>query len=273
MTPASDITAPPPGPKGPGGSQAVGRALSILSLVGRAGAEGIGLAQLADDAAVARPTARRLLLALVSARLVEQDPVSRRYHLGPETYLLGTFATQRHGILHHAHDAMLRLAKETQDTVLLTIPQDDHTLCLERIEGSFPVRTHALMKGDRKPAGVGAGAMAILAALPAPEAQELRRRVAHLTPGLDAALAEDEAQARRDGFALNRGRIVPGSWGLGVAILWPDGRPAGALSVAAIENRMQGDRRPGLIAALSREVALIETQLAELGRTSEPRRT
>lgn len=273
MIAAAHIATDAPGPKGPGGSQAVGRALSILSLVGRAGPEGIGLAQLADDAGVARPTARRLLLALVSARLVDQDPVSRRYHLGPETYLLGTFAAERHGILHHARPSMQRLAEVTHDTVLLTAPQDDHTLCLERIEGSFPVRTHALMKGDRKPAGVGAGAMAILAALPPPEARELRQRVAHLMPELTEALVEDEAQARRDGFALNRGRIVPGSWGLGIAILWPDGRPAGALSIAAIENRMQDDRRADLIALLRREVALIETQLAALGRTPERRRT
>ena len=273
------MTAPPsaadaaPGPKAPGGSQAVGRALSILSLVGRAGSEGIGLAQLADQAAVARPTARRLLLALVSARLVDQDAVSRRYHLGPETYLLGTFAAERHGIVHHARPSMLRLAAETGDTVLLTVPQDDHALCLERVDGTFPVRTYALMRGDRKPAGIGAGAMAILARLPPAEASELRARVAHLTPGLEATLIEDQAQARRDGFALNRGRIVPGSWGLAVAFLWPDGRPAGALTIAAIENRMQEDRSPQLLVLLRREVALIETQLATLGRTSERRRT
>ncbi|MDT1061007.1 IclR family transcriptional regulator [Paracoccus sp. CPCC 101403] len=275
MNPGPHIALSPTALAGGSGSQAVMRALSLLSLVGRGGSEGLGLAWLADQAGVTRPTARRLLLALAAARLVDQDPLSRRYHLGPETYLLGSFAAERHGILHHARPSMLRLAEETGDTVLLTVPQDDHTLCLERIEGSFPVRTYALMRGDRKPAGVGAGALAILAALPPIEAEALRRRVDHLVGDLAPALAADEVQARAQGFAFNQGRIVPGSWGLGVAFRWPDGRPAGALSIAAIENRMQADRRPHLIASLRTEVQQIETRLAALGRKpeSDPKRS
>lgn len=248
-----------------GGAQAVTRALSLLSLVGRGGSAGLGLADLSTAADLTRPTVRRLLLALVAARMVEQDRVTRRYHLGPEAYLLGTFAEDRHGILGHARDAMLRLARDTGDTVLLTVPQDDHTLCLERIEGDFPVRTHALMRGDRKPAGVGAGALAILAALPQPEAQALLARVAHLTGDLDADLKHDMALARQTGHALNPGRVVAGSWGLGVAFLWPDGRPAGALSIAAIENRMGPARQRELAAALHHEAQLIQARLIALG--------
>ena len=246
------------------GSQAVGRALALLSLVGRGGAAGWGLAGLAAASGLARPTARRLLLALSAARMVEQDRTTRRYHLGPEAYLLGSFAAERHGILHHARDSMLRLARETGDTVLLTVPQGDHTLCLERVEGDFPVRTHALMRGDRKPAGVGAGAMAILAALPEPEARALLDRVAPLVGDLVPAMAGDLARARAAGHALNPGRVVPGSWGLGVAVLWPDGRPAGALSIAAIENRMGAARQAELAAALAREARLVQSRLAAL---------
>lgn len=246
------------------GTQAVARALSLLSLVGRGGAQGLGLAQLAQASGLARPTVRRLLLALVAARMVEQDRDSRRYHLGPEAYFLASFATERHGILHHAQDAMLRLARETGDTVLLTVPQGDHTLCLERIEGDFPVRTHALMRGDRKPAGVGAGAMAILAALPVAEGDALLAQVAPLTGDLGPALARDLAAARAAGHALNPGLIVSGSWGLGVAFLWPDGRPAGALSIAAIENRMGPSRQAELVAALHHEARGVEARLASL---------
>ncbi|VDS07842.1 Acetate operon repressor [Paracoccus haematequi] len=252
-----------PAPADTGGTQAVARALSLLSLVGRGGAQGLGLSQLAAASGLARPTARRLLLALGAARLVEQDRATRRYHLGPETYLLAGFAAERHGIVHHARDAMLRLARETGDTVLLTVPQDDHTLCLERIEGDFPVRTHALMRGDRKPAGVGAGALAILAALPEAEAAALLARVAPLVGDLMPDLRADLAMARERGHALNPGRIVAGSWGLGVAIRWPDGRPAGALSIAAVEHRMTPARQAELAALLHREAALIAARLAD----------
>ncbi|SNR32788.1 IclR family transcriptional regulator [Paracoccus sediminis] len=251
-----------------GGTQAVARALSLLSLVGRGGAQGLGLAQIAAASGLARPTARRLLLALGTARMVEQDRATRRYHLGPETYLLAGFATERHGILHHARDAMARLARDTGDTVLLTVTQDDHTLCLERIEGDFPVRTHALMRGDRKPAGVGAGALAILAALPVAEADALLARVAPLVGDLMPGLLDDLGRARVQGHALNPGRVVPGSWGLGVAIPWPDGRPAGALSIAAVEHRMTPARQADLAAALHREAQAIAARLATLERNT-----
>lgn len=264
--PALSPATPPPAPHRAGGSQAVGRALSLLSLVGRGGDAGLGLAELAQAAGVTRPTARRLLLALGAARMIEQDHATRRYHLGPETYLLGTFAAERHGILTHARDSMNRLAVETGDTVLLTVPQDDHTLCLERIEGAFPIRTHALMRGDRKPMGVGAGALAILAALPMAESGAIRHRIAPLIGDLMPDLIHDESRARQTGHALNPGRIVPGSWGLGVVIRWPDGRPAGALSLAAIENRMQPDRQPALVAALHREARIIQDSLSRLSR-------
>ncbi|KRW93779.1 IclR family transcriptional regulator [Paracoccus sp. MKU1] len=263
-----------PAPEPTSGSQAVARALSLLSLVGRGGDEGLALGQLAAMTGLTRPTVRRLLLALAAARMVEQDRRTRRYHLGPEAYLLGSFAAERHGILHHARESMLRLARETGDTLLLTVSQGDHTLCLERIEGDFPIRTHALMRGDRKPAGVGAGALAILAALPAPEGEALLQKakplIEVLAPGLAPALAEDLAHARAAGHALNPGRVVPGSWGLGVAILWPDGRPAGALSIAAIESRMGEARQAELAAALHREARLVETRLAAL--ETQPKR-
>lgn len=254
-----------------GGAQAVQRALALLSNVGRGGSAGLGLGDLAEAVGLARPTARRLLLALCQARMVEQDPATRRYHLGPEAYLLCSFASDRHGILIHAEDCLHRLADETGDTAFLTVRQDDHSICLLRVEGAFPIRTHALKTGDRKPMGVGVGALAILAALPEPEAEALLARIALLLGDLKAPLESDAALARRQGHALNPGRIVPGSWGIGVAIRWPDGRPAGALSLAAIEDRMRPERQRELAALLHREADLVAARLAGLSRRNPGR--
>lgn len=254
---------PPDAPSGALGAQSVQRALALLSLVGRGGSAGLGLAQLTAAARLTRPTVRRLLVALGTARLVEQDAATRRYHLGPEAYLLGSFATPRHGILVHATDSVRRLAAETGDTAFLSVQQDDHVLCLMHQEGSFPIRTHALTTGDRNPIGLGAGGLALLAALPEAEAQALLRRIdPQITRISPEDLRADVASARALGHALNPGRVVQGSWGLGVAVRWPDGRPAAALSVAAIEDRMGPDRQPALVALLHREAAAVETRLA-----------
>ena len=72
------------------------------------------------------------------------------------------------------------------------------------------------------------------------------------------------AQTRDSGFALNPGLVVPDSWGLGVALRRPDGSLAGALSLAAIESRMQPPRRDALVAQLQAGARTIETTLARL---------
>lgn len=263
MTLSLPTALPADAPSGAAGAQSVQRALSLLSLVGRGGSAGLGLGQLTAAAGLTRPTVRRLLMALGSARLVEQDATTRRYHLGPEAYLLASFAAPRHGILRHSAESLKRLAAETGDTAFLSIQQDDHALCLAHEEGSFPIRTHALKTGDRNPIGLGAGGLALLAALPETEAEALLTRIAAL-PLKPAVrdLRNDVALARSTGFALNPGRVVQGSWGIGVAIRWPDGRPAAALSVAAIEDRMGSERQPELVALLHREAALVAERLA-----------
>ncbi|MBB1491427.1 IclR family transcriptional regulator [Paracoccus sp. MC1854] len=250
----------------PGGAQAVDRALALLAAVGRAPSEGAPLSELAQAAGVAKPTARRLLISLMGADLVEQDTGTRAYHLGAGAFLLGLHAGRRHNMTEQAADCVARLARDSGDSAFLLVAQGDEVLCLMREEGAYPIRTHALLAGDRNPAGVGAGGLALLAALPPEEAVATLDRIVPATAARmgEAArhLPADVALARERGFALNPGRVVPGSWGVAVPVLWPDGRPAAALTIAAVESRMGAARQPELVRLLRTETALIEARLA-----------
>ena len=258
---------PVPAPAVQGGAQAVDRALGLLAAVGRAPAEGATLATLACAAGMSKPTARRLLISLIAAHLVEQDRGSRAYHLGPGAWLLGLRAGRRHDMARLAADCVARLAAESGDSAFVVVPQGDEYLCLTRIEGAHPVRTHAMLAGDRNPLGAGAAGIALLAALPEAEAQAALRRLA---PALNARMGEeaaahvagDVARARATGHALNPGRVVAGSWGIGVPVLWPDGRPAAALSIAAVETRMGPAREDDLARLLRAEAATLADRLA-----------
>jgi hypothetical protein len=75
-----------------GGAQTIDRAATLLLLVGRAGPSGARLSDLVDQCGLSKPTIRRMLLALVRAGLLDQDLETRRYHIGPEIYVLGTLA-------------------------------------------------------------------------------------------------------------------------------------------------------------------------------------
>lgn len=254
------------------GSQSVDRALRLLSLVGRESAAGLPLSEIVIETGLSKPTVRRLLLALMRAGLVEQADATRRYHLGEEAFVLGLLSGSRHGLLDLALASLRRLSDMTQDTSFFSVRRDRFAVCLHREEGTWPVRTHALQAGDQHPLGIGAGSLAMLAALGDDEVEAMieanRSILAESYPSYTpASLRTDVAQARAQGFSLNPGRIVASSWGIGVAVRFPDRRVAGALSIAAIDARMRPQRQEELAVQLRHEAKQVEQRLAAmLGR-------
>lgn len=249
-----------------GGTQSIERALALLLQVGRTDGEGARLTDLVAASGLAKPTARRALGALVRTGLLEQDETSRRYHLGPESYVLGTLAARRFGIQAQAIDGLVRLAQASGDTAFLSVRRDVHVVCLHREEGPFPIRSHVLQAGDRHPLGIGAGSLAVLAALPddeigqaiAANAAIIAKRYPAYSP---ASLREAVARTRKDGYALNPGLLMAGSWGIGVVVRDPRGRPVYSMSLAAIESRLDAARRDELVPLLKAEAAKLERLL------------
>ena len=247
------------------GAQSSTRTLKLLRLLGEAGTAGASLSQLVDQSGLAKPTCRRLLLALIEEGMAAQDPTSRHYYLGREIYLLGMVAAERYGIHRIALDSVIRLAQRTGDAAFLQIRQGQNVVCLAREDGDFPLRSHVLKAGDRHLLGAGAGPLAMLAALPEAEAYLARHEAALAAryPALVPVLPGLVQETRARGYSLNRGILFPGSWGMGMAIRDPAGRVEACLSLAAVESRMQPDREPQLVAWLTEEVRLVEQRLAE----------
>ena len=251
------------------GAQSVDRALALLSVVGRHADRGALLSELVEQGGLNKPTTRRLLLALMRAGLVDQDESSRRYYIGEEAYVLGSLASRRFGLLQISMESLLRLSKRTEDSTFLSVRRDTFSVCLYREEGTYPVRTHALQAGFEHPLGVGAGSLAMLAALPDDEIDAIMTANAAVLvekyPMLPASRIRQDVEATRaKGYSLNPGLIIANSWGIGVAIRAADGRPVGALSIAAIDSRMQETRQAELASHLKQEVRLIEEKSGQM---------
>lgn len=247
------------------GHQGIDRTLALLRAVAAEGRGGARLGDVAAQAGLSRSTAHRLLTHLVQAGLLEQDPDAPHYHLGFEIYALGRRAAERHGLPGLARASLVRLEERSEDTVYLSLRSGDDALCIARQEGRFPIKTLTLAVGDRRPLGVGAGSLALLAALPEAEAERViavnagrLRPFASYSP---ARLRELVALTRAENHATNPGMVLAGMMAVGVAILGPGGRPAGALSIAAIEGRMLPERRRELVAWLHEEAAAIAARL------------
>jgi DNA-binding IclR family transcriptional regulator len=159
----------------------------------------------------------------------------------------------------------VRLEERSEDTVYLSIRSGDDAICTARQEGRYPIKTLTLAVGDRRPLGIGAGSLALLAALPDAEVERVitanagrLRPYAAFSP---TRLRELVERTRAEGCATNPGMVLPGMMAVGVPVCTGGGRVAGALSIAAIEGRMQPERRAQLVAWLKEEAATIAGRL------------
>lgn len=264
-----------PAESGATGTQSLERAIALLRVIAGRNATGARLTEIVAASGLKKATAHRLLTALVREGLVGQERGNQRYHLGVELFTLGVTASSRFGIRRFAAPSLGRLAELSADTVYLSVRSNMEAVCIERSEGSFPIKTLTLAAGDRRPLGVGAGSLAILAALPDWERAQAIAAAAPLLPRYSetltpAMLERQIAEARAEGYAFNDGLIIEGMCAVGVPIRNSEGEAVASLSIAAIRSRMRPDRRADLVAALRREAAAIEQELRRPERTAPP---
>ncbi|SEO41895.1 DNA-binding transcriptional regulator, IclR family [Salinihabitans flavidus] len=245
----------------------IGRAALVLRALSAGPAGGMRLADVTAAVDLGKATVHRLLGALTDVGFVEFDEGSKLYRLGYGLFSLAA-AAQRFSIVEQARPSLVRLAAATEDTVYLSVREGDQALCVDRCTGKFPIRTLTLDVGDRRPLGVGAGSLALLAFQPEDDIDRILRDDHAARQGFDGfgedSLREMVRATQRDGYAFNGGRIVSAMAAVGVPVKDRDGRALAALSLAAIRERMDPPRVSDLVGMLRHEAE-------ELGRTLHQR--
>ena len=263
----------PRSPAGPaaGNMLSLERALTLLSAVAESKA-GLRLKDAAEQVGLSTSTAHRILSALVEHRMLRLNEGARIYLPGSELYRLGQAAARHYSLVDLARPSMVRIAENTDDTVFLSVPDRDEAVCLDRVVGAYPIKTLTLSVGDRRPLGVGAGSLALLAAMPETERLAIirhggaarERRYPAFTSG---ALTKWVSEASRLGYALNAERVIPGMSAVAVAIRAADGSPIGAISVAAIRSRIHGNRLMEIVDLLKKECATVAAKAESLNNS------
>lgn len=247
------------------GTQSIERALTLLREIAAHNRSGSRLLDLAARTGLQRPTVHRMLKCLAAENMVQQNPETHRYFLGPMVFELGLTAAPRFNLREICHPALTRIAETTNDTVFLTQRSGLDSVCVDRHEGTFPIKTFTLEIGMRRPLGVGTGSLAILAAL---SEEEIRQIVGANAPRLSeygltpAGLMAQVKNAQRHGYAVREAPTLAGVRSIGQALHNQSGIPFAALSISAISSRMTDKRVAELAALLKNETRLVEKQLA-----------
>jgi DNA-binding IclR family transcriptional regulator len=148
------------------------------------------------------------------------------------------------------------MAAVSEDSVLLSVRSGSESVCVDREVGSFPIRANYLDIGSRRPLGVGAGAMALLAWQSDAEIEALlpiiEARLAQF-PKVSRKWIEDEiSKSRERGYTLLLNVLVDRMGAVGVPVIGPEGKPIAALAIAALSDRITS-RLDMMVEMLKRE--------------------
>jgi DNA-binding IclR family transcriptional regulator len=238
------------------------RCVAVLRLLSTAGGRGMPLTSISQRTGLAPSTVHRLLAQMGIERLVQQLEETRCYALGPLAFEIGLAAAQQFDQRSRYRPVLERLASEAGDTAYCILRSGSEAVCADMVEGPSPIRVVTLRIGSRRPLGLGAGGLAILAWLPDEEREAMLQAV---LPEIErdwdfsaAALRRSIDEARRVGFAAIRNRVSSGVSALGMPFSDATGCAIGALSIAAVNTRMTASRVALLSAPLRRAVRDVE---------------
>ncbi len=247
--------------KSPGGSTTLTKACTLLRTVATVFPTGGSLSHIAREVGMNTATAHRLLTALTGEGLLTFDPYAKTYHVGFDLLRMAESAQEVAPDLRlrHALQPVLgRIAARTEDYTYLSIRANRDAVCIDVAEGTYPVTANTLVAGARRPLGIGAAAMALLAALPDREARRMVELNAPRYTRYSGITREEVeqwlAQAREHGYSVNEGRIVPEVSAVGLAFRVPGAGEYAAISVASVASRMNDERRRQVLEIVRDEV-------------------
>ena len=235
------------------------RAILLLRAVADSGNRGLRLFQLAKIAGLSTTTVHRILSVLSSEGFIEFDPVSKCYHVGIELYVLGNQARQ-FALREKYRSCLENIARKTNDSVYLVIRSGGDALCIDSIEGKSNIRIMTYNVGSRRPLGIGAGSLALLAfsgddkidkILTANKRRYIKNNVSVLR--IKALIKK----AKETGYAFSEGNYMKGINGVGIPLHDDKGNVIAAISVASIAERIDFPRSQKIAKLVRMEASLI----------------
>ncbi|MDM0045046.1 IclR family transcriptional regulator [Variovorax dokdonensis] len=230
------------------GAQTLRRGLAILKLLARYQPAGLRMSEIGRKLELNKATAVRLTRTLVEERFVSQDPGTRSYRLGPESFAVGLAAEPAYELQRMAAPVLRSLAIETGEWVFFAVRQGFDAICLSRESGDIAYPGSAMKVGDHFPICVGSGGIAMLAALGDDEIEQAISQRAEVTardyPSITPTVVRELVRETREkGYCVIPGIMVRGYWGLSVPLLRQDGSPVASMILVTTEARLSTTRR------------------------------
>lgn len=258
-------------------TRTLSRGLDVLEALAAADELGRGPSAIAEMVGLDKATVTRLLRTLVETGYVAQDETSRRYRLTGKILRLAHGVTAQFDLQRVARPHLKRLREEVGETVHLGVREGLEVFYVDKLVSDNSIQLVSAV-GQTMPLHTTSLGKAILAALPEADREALYAqmdfapRTARTIRSVEQFREEiDRTQAR--GYAIDDRENEDFGACVAVAIVGPDSRPVGALSVSGPDFRVRdhfdrfGQRAREAALAIARELgAEMATPIAPVGR-------
>lgn len=236
----------------------------MLEVLAHASPAGLGPSAIAQLVELDKATVTRLLRTLIEAGYVIQDEGSRRYRLTGKLLWLAHGVAARLDLRAIVHPHLTALRDELGETVHLGLLEDLRVVYVDKVEAANSIQLVSRV-GQTMPLHSTALGKAMLAVLPEAE-RELTFARMDFGPRTDrtirdvATFREEILLTQLRGYATDDRENEPDGSCVGAAIVRPDGRPAGAISISGpffrVRDRFSefGGRARAVAAAIEAEL-------------------
>lgn len=249
-------------PDTPATVQALERGLDMLDLL--AAHPGLTLSALAERSGQPPSSTHRILHTLAARGMVESDPDTQCWNIGPASFRLGSAFMRRSNLVERARPILRSLMEHTGETANLGILNGDAVLFVAQVETQETIRAF-FPPGTRTPlhaSGIGKALLAfgpdhVLEGLVARAGLE---RFTENTLGDAQSLAADLARIRHRGFSVDDEEKTRGMRCIAAPVFDLTGTAVAGISVSGPAHRIG----PAHVKTLGAAVSDAAAQLSEM---------
>lgn len=240
--------------------ETVDRALQLLSAFDSADARELTVGALAERLGIHRSSASRLAATLAQRGFLERAPGTDAFRLGPALGRLGLLALSDRELLSEAREVMERVARDTGETVVLSMLDGAEAVDVAQATGPHLVGTRNWI-GRRSPLHAASDGKVFLAFAGARPRPGRLAAITSTTITDRRRLAEEIEAVRSRGWASVEGELEEGLNGVAAPVFDTSERCAAALSVSGPAYRLAAARIPEMAGVVRQACAEIGARL------------
>jgi len=240
------------------------RAGNILKCFSR-GKGTFKMSEISAQVGLDRSTTYRILLSLEKCGLIEKDPRTGEYSLGPGALEIGSAFLGRTDLIQIAKPVMAELALKAQETVNLAVLSETEILYIDKVDSPRSVGVMSKV-GQRNPVYCTSLGKTLLAFQPEESQARILKAIEFkpLTPNTITSrkrLIRELQAIKKQGYALDRREIEEDVECISAPIRDYQGSAVAAVSISGPQRKIGTPQEKGFVSAVVQAAAQISAKL------------